>query len=163
MPDKDNIVAHLEEDENGTTDDWERICFDWKSDPINEETFKETLHRSVGVLTFLNKQNKLEMGSGVIISRDVVLTSAHHIFERLTNSENREFKFYLGEDGEAEKYLCVERWRYPEEFKTCPPSLQQSYDYAIMKLKRPVNFRKYLELEFACTQCLLKNAKKLIL
>ena len=58
----------------------------------------------MGALTFLNKDKQLRVGSGVLISRDAVLTAAENIFDQGCNVENSGFKFYLGADGVAEEY-----------------------------------------------------------
>ena len=56
----------------------------------NEELFavhdpgvlKQLLHRSIGALTFLNRNKKLTMGNGTLISPDLVLTVAHNVYAR---------------------------------------------------------------------------------
>ena len=65
---------------------------------------KELLHRSVGALTFLNLHKQLQAGSGVLISRDIVLTAAHNPYAKNLKYENKGYKFYLGADGVAEEY-----------------------------------------------------------
>jgi V8-like Glu-specific endopeptidase len=65
------------------------------------------LHRSIGAITFLNKNKQLGMGSGVLISPNLVLTVAHNIYDRAYNCENEEFKFYLGADGVASSYYEI--------------------------------------------------------
>lgn len=99
----------------------------------------------------------------MLISKDAVLTAAHNIFEKRYNSENTDFKFYLGADGVGEEYYEIEGWRYPDEYKTCKSSAQVAYDYAIMKLKRPIKFDKYLSLSRACPKCLLKYNNNIML
>lgn len=65
-------------------------------------------------LTFLDAKKKMNTGSGVLISRNVVLTTAQNIFNKELNAENTDFKIYIGADGVAEEYQKVEGWRYPE-------------------------------------------------
>jgi hypothetical protein len=47
---------------------------------------------------------KMAVGSGVLISRDLILTSAQNFFDIYEGKENEDFKFYLGAYGTAEKY-----------------------------------------------------------
>ena len=82
----------------------EAIVFNEEPKPINGNTLKEVLHRSVGALTFLNRNKQFKAGSGVLISRDTILTAAHNIFDQMCRVENSGFKFYLGADGVAEEY-----------------------------------------------------------
>ena len=72
--------------------------------PINGDLLKYVLHRSIGALTFINKYKQPRAGSGVLITRDTLLTAAHNIFDRQENWENEDFKFYIGADGVAEDY-----------------------------------------------------------
>jgi V8-like Glu-specific endopeptidase len=113
----------------------------------NEELFciegkdlKTLLHRSIGALTFINQVKKMAKGSAAIISPNLILTAAHNIFNKSYQKEYDDFKFYLGVDGVAEKYYEIESWRYLSEYKTCSPSNKFEYDYALLKLKTPINF-----------------------
>lgn len=55
-------------------------------------------------LTFLDANKKFNSGSGVLISRDTVLTAAQNIFNRELKAENTDFKIYVGASGVAEEY-----------------------------------------------------------
>jgi V8-like Glu-specific endopeptidase len=44
------------------------------------------------------------VGSGVLISRDLVLTAAHNLYDKEQKKENDDFKFYLGAQDTVEKY-----------------------------------------------------------
>ena len=114
-------------------------------------------------LTFLNVHKKLGAGSGVLISRDIILTAAHNLYEKRLKCRNSDFKVYVGANGEAEEYHEVEGWRYPREFETCSPSAQLSFDYAILKLKKPVELGEFLPLCLACGECLTRDNKKVML
>lgn len=87
---------------------------------------------------------KPHAGSAALISEDTILTAAHNLYDKKMRSLNSQFKFYIGADGVAERYYEIENWRFPEEFKTCKSSVVLQYDYAIMKLRRPIFFDQYL-------------------
>lgn len=40
-------------------------------------------HRSIGGMTFLTKLKQMGMGSGVLISKNLFLTAAHNIYDKL--------------------------------------------------------------------------------
>jgi V8-like Glu-specific endopeptidase len=117
---------------------------------LNGESLKSLLHRSIGALTFLNKIKKLAKGSAALISPNLILTVAHNIYDKSYQHENDFFKFYLGVDGVAEQFYEVESYRFMSEYKTCPPSSKMENDYALMKLKTPIDFKEYLSLAIPC-------------
>jgi V8-like Glu-specific endopeptidase len=82
----------------------------------------------------------MSFGSGVLISRDLILTAAHNFYDKDLRKENGGFKFYLGACGTAEKYYELESWRYPAEFTTCPKDDRLEFDYALVKLKQPIDY-----------------------
>lgn len=44
-------------------------------------------------------------GSGVLISKDTVLTAAQNIFDKGLQTEYTDFKIYIGANGVAQEYL----------------------------------------------------------
>jgi hypothetical protein len=50
--------------------------------PIDKDELKTLLHRSIGALTSLDTKKQLCLGSGVAISRNLVLTAAHNIYDK---------------------------------------------------------------------------------
>ena len=58
----------------------------------------------MAAITFLDANNNINTGSGVLISRNIVLTAAQNIFNKELNAENTNFKIYLRAKGEAEEY-----------------------------------------------------------
>lgn len=109
----------------------------------NEELFKISgedvelkLHRSIGALMFSDKNGKQAAGTGVLISKDIVLTSAHNIFDKKGNTRFVGFKFCLPTNGVADLFYAVEDFRYPPQFETCPQTRKLQFDYALVKLKR---------------------------
>jgi V8-like Glu-specific endopeptidase len=120
---------------------------------------KQIIHRSIGALCFQTHNKKLAAGSGLLISKDLILTAAHNIFDKEVGMEHDGFKFYLGANGIAEKYYELESWRYPPEFATCPANERLQFDYALVKLKQPIDYKEFLDLSFPCDTCLVKNNK----
>jgi hypothetical protein len=108
-------------------------------------------------LSFLTPERRMAVGSGVLISRDLVLTAAHNLYDKDVGKKNEVFKFYIGASGTAEKYYGLEDSRYPSEFKNCPISEKLEFDYALVKLKQPIEYKEYLELSFPCDTCLMDN------
>ena len=46
----------------------------------NEQLHELMHHRSIGALTILDRHKHFGVGSGVLLSRDLVLTAAHNIY-----------------------------------------------------------------------------------
>jgi hypothetical protein len=67
------------------------------------------------------------------------------------------FKFYLGVNGKAEKYYELEGWRYPPEFTSCSSNERLQFDYALVKLKQPIEYSEFLQLTYPCEKCLIAN------
>lgn len=107
---------------------------------ISEEDLELKLHRSIGALMFSDKNGNSSAGTGVLISKDIVLTSAHNIFDKKENARFMDFKFYLPTNGVADIFYAVEDFRYSPQFETCPQFRKLQFDYALVKLKREVNF-----------------------
>ena len=55
-------------------------------------------------LTFLNANKASHAGSGVLVSKDIILTAAHNIFDKKKMTEHTDFKVYIGACGTAEEY-----------------------------------------------------------
>ena len=54
------------------------------------------LHRSVGALSWKDRYKGEHIGTGILISKNLVLTSAQNIYNKAYNSQNRKFRFHLG-------------------------------------------------------------------
>jgi V8-like Glu-specific endopeptidase len=68
---------------------------------LNEELFRvdlndltNILHRSIVALTFLTPYKQYAVGTGFLISANLVLTAAHNLYEKRYNLENEDFKLY---------------------------------------------------------------------
>jgi V8-like Glu-specific endopeptidase len=104
---------------------------------------------------FLNFDSKVTCGSGMLISKNLVLTAAHNLYDKdlsllqqlkgQTNLKKLEydktkFRFYNGEIL-GEKYYEIEDWRYLPEYMTSPSDKKGfKSDYALVKLKTKTNY-----------------------
>jgi V8-like Glu-specific endopeptidase len=73
------------------------------------------------------------MGTGILISSNVVLTCAHNVYGKDKKSDFKEVRFYLRQHGPIREYFEVEEHYYPDEFREKPGSAKD--DYALLKLK----------------------------
>ena len=69
-----------------------------------EQLLKTVIHGSIGAITYRNKKYWSGVGSCVLISKNLVLTSAHNIYNRQQKAVNNGFKVFFGANGVAEKY-----------------------------------------------------------
>lgn len=94
-----------------------------------------------------------------MISKDLFLTVAHNIYNRKEDCEYNGFKIYVGADGTAKEFFEIEGWRYDASFKnkSATGNERLKNDYALIKLKRPVNLNKFLQLALPCELCLMKQ------
>jgi V8-like Glu-specific endopeptidase len=134
---------------------------------LNEEPFKvdsndlkNTLHLCIVAITFLTHHKQLGVGSGILISSNLVLTVAHNFYDKNYNSENEHFKIYCEVKGEVENFYEVESFRYLESFKTCSKSSRMEHDFALVKLKTSLPFKEYMPLSLVCKKCIIENNNK---
>jgi V8-like Glu-specific endopeptidase len=50
---------------------------------VDESDMKQKLHRSIGALSFLTPNKRVAAGSGVLISRNLILTAAHNLYDKV--------------------------------------------------------------------------------
>jgi V8-like Glu-specific endopeptidase len=91
----------------------------------------------------------------VLISKNILLTAAHNIYDKKYNCENSNFKFYVGAFGVTDIFYKAEEWRYPERFKTCSNNMKRlQFDYALIKLSEdkdhPIKYDIFPELNVLC-------------
>jgi V8-like Glu-specific endopeptidase len=114
---------------------------------VTDEYFDSIIHRSIGALTFRDCFNRPAIGSATIISKDLILTAAHNIYDKDRNLEYTQFKFYLAPNQTIDTttdYYDILDWRYMPEFKSSSKGNRLQYDYALMRLKikieRPIKY-----------------------
>jgi V8-like Glu-specific endopeptidase len=73
------------------------------------------IHQSIGGFTFSNVNKDSSAGSGVLISKNLVLTAAHNLYDKKSQQElnKKTYKFYYeAKDGIATRFYKVAGWRF---------------------------------------------------
>jgi V8-like Glu-specific endopeptidase len=104
----------LQEDEDTIE---EKLILNEKLFPVEKELLKTFIHQSIGAFTFTNSSKFPCAGSGVLVSRNLILTAAHNLYDKKTNQElnKKSYRFYLQAeaDGIAKRYYEIDDWRFP--------------------------------------------------
>lgn len=86
---------------------------------ISREAMKKHPHRLIGLITFENEaetgtfcmgrveNGPLCIGTGILLSQNLVLTVAHNIFSHKTKTYYKNHRFYQKLCGEANEYYTV--------------------------------------------------------
>ena len=62
---------------------------------VKAEEMKELMHKSIGSITFNHPhKNPMGLGTGFLISENLVLTSAHNIYDREFKVYHQNLNFY---------------------------------------------------------------------
>jgi V8-like Glu-specific endopeptidase len=89
---------------------------------------------AVGLVIITDTDGKVYNGVGTLISGNVVLTCAHHVYDTKTNTEPKSLKFVLGVEGvHYSSSYTVTKWFYPDEYRQIPYD-NDAYDYAVLIL-----------------------------
>ena len=104
-------------------------------------------HKHIGAVICVGPGGSIQYGTGTLISRNLVLTCAHVIYNRPHQAFYPRIIFYPALCGEMEKWILVEDYqtheKYGEKQEFYDP---RSYDYALLKLEKPVEEDGFLEL-----------------
>jgi V8-like Glu-specific endopeptidase len=60
----------------------EKIIYDEELFPVEKGLLESIVHSSIGAFTFINSKKLPCAGSGVLISRNLVLTAAHNLYDK---------------------------------------------------------------------------------
>ena len=105
-------------------------------------------HRHLGVVLAVHLCGVFQVGTGILISRDLVLTCAHVTHCKLY--QNKPFEriyFYPRQYGKLSNYIEVESEETPEEYMSDVKWLNKKvYDYSLLKLKEKVDESGFLPL-----------------
>ena len=115
---------------------------------------RKKLHRNICAIRFAAKKSasRFGVGSGVLLSRNIVLTAAHILYDKDANCEydRAGYKVYVGAIGEAEAYYKVEDWRFPDEYRSCEQDSKLKSDFALLKLSSEASCDEFVEVSLPC-------------
>lgn len=66
---------------------------------IDPKDINKLTHRSIGAIQGLNNNHDKFRGTGVLISKDLVLTVAHNLYDRTLKYRFTHLKYFLGATG----------------------------------------------------------------
>jgi V8-like Glu-specific endopeptidase len=73
------------------------------------------IHQSIGGFHFINLNKDPSAGSGVLLSKNLVLTAAHNLYDKESQQEldKQTYRFYYqAENGIAIRFYKVANWKY---------------------------------------------------
>jgi hypothetical protein len=85
----------------------EEVCFGESPVRVDPGAIGELPHRLLGAILMEDKYGMIGLGTGILISPDLVLTAAHNIFKFSHRQFFKNFRFYLGQFGPLGTYVKV--------------------------------------------------------
>jgi V8-like Glu-specific endopeptidase len=105
-------------------------------------------HRHIGVVLAHHQMGAIQLGTGILISPNLVLTCAHVIHSKIY--QNKPFPriyFLPAQYGELKNFYEIEQAETPEEYRSEEKWLyKKAYDYTLLKLKVSVEESGFLPL-----------------
>ena len=103
-------------------------------------------HRHIGVVLAVHPCGVFQLGTGILVSKNLVLTCAHNIHcKAYQNKIFPSIYFLPAQYGDMEQFLEVEDTRSPDEYREAASwTLRKVYDYALLKLKVSVNESNFI-------------------
>ena len=71
-------------------------------------------HRHIGVIVCHHPMGLLQLGTGILVSKNLILTCAHVIHQKDYNAFFPNIYFYPAQYGELKEYYRVEDFEAPE-------------------------------------------------
>ena len=102
-------------------------------------------HRLIGAVISIGPGGSIQYGTGTLISKNLVLTCAHVIYNRPHQAYYPKIIFYPSLCGDMNKWHIVEDYAAPEKYGEQQQFYDpRSYDYALLKLREPVEETEFL-------------------
>ena len=106
----------------------------------------KNIHQNIAAILWRSGKNQIGRGSGLLISRNLVLTCAHIFFNKKMRVSNDLFQIYPGLCGRLERAYKIEGCFIPEEYERSPNNRTTEFDYALVKLSEMVPASNFLPL-----------------
>jgi V8-like Glu-specific endopeptidase len=102
-------------------------------------------HSLIGVITMdIEGFSYPGVGTGILISPDLVLTAAHNLWYNGKGNDN--FRFYIAHNGLLGQTYCKVKDKYfPKEFTKKRNNL--THDYAILRLTEKTDVKEFIDLK----------------
>ena len=81
---------------------------------VSQGDMARPLHKWIGALQFTDVGDVAGIGTGCLISPNIVLIAAHNIYNLRMKAYNKNFLFYLAACGELKNPFVVEAFSVPE-------------------------------------------------
>ncbi len=105
---------------------------------------KKLPHRLIGIILSEDESGKVGVGTGILISPDLVLTVAHNIYNFEGKKEYHKISFCPGHSGPIGDKKEVKSRYYPEAFKL---DNSPKNDIALMRLARKTEETEFIPLK----------------
>ena len=87
---------------------------------VSSENVAKDLHKNNVAILWRDTKNQIGRGSGILISKNLVLTCAHNLYWLGQRVNNNLFSIYPGLDGKLERAYKIEACYIPEEYPKAP-------------------------------------------
>lgn len=118
---------------------------------VTEEEMNSRLHKNVVALIWRQKKYNMDQigrGSGLLISKNLVLTSAHNFYNNLERVEISSVEIYPGQYGPLLRPYKVDQVYIPNEYHELKKTKHEAYfDYALVKLTESVDGSDFISLK----------------
>ena len=116
-------------------------------DRVPQSKMSSLPHRHIGAVVCVGPGGAIQFGTGTLLSRDLVLTCAHVIYNAPHQAYYPKIVFYPALYGDMEKWHIVEDFQASDKYGEFQKIYDtRSYDYALLKLQKPVETDGFLEL-----------------